>query len=884
MRLLLDHGAQINQRCPSYDEYDGTPLMNAWYSGNTDAVLFLLERGADPNFPNDGGATILSAVARNNDEELVKLLLERGVQVDPKDHFGATPLAYAVRKGFLGITEKLIKAGADVNMQNHHGESVLMMACASAESNEEIIHELLHHGANPNIQDSSLESPLSISTRHGSLGVVRLLFDKGADPNIPGKRGETALFRAAEEGHGDLISTLLHNKADPHICNEAFQTALFCAVRKGHVSVVNLLLDAGSDVHAQDIAGNTPLFYAASSGCEEVVRLLLEKGAQIDHRNALQETALFFAARHGRTAVANLLIEAGATPDPRNLIMESPLIYAAGCLVHIPSWPSKRTLDYSSVVTLLLENGADPNPRYNPTFQSKSQFESWEVLWSSPIHRLRMPPRLQNACCEAARHIWKSRVQEYDDEQILIFLERLIYQGSTHFRNLWRKGEATPFLWAVRGRHIDLVARLLRAGVSIKIQNKSRTDIFIEAVESGNTRIAELLLDDLADPSAATSQLWSMVLRAAEKGDIAMMKMLFSKPSISQQVAELALFRAISGGHIDGIRFLLEEGINPHTVGQIDFNAQDEHGRTPLFYAVDRGQLSIAQLLLQRGANPNTTECGQTPLFFAAANGHKRIVKVLLDWGARPDLWAAIQGFGPIVKVLIDKGTNVNCFDDPNQSPLLWALGQGKMTVTRRIPVRRGRGPKVRHAVSVGGMEAVVKLLLHHGADPNTADGHGRGPIHLLVERRYNRKRLVKLLLKAGTDPNKKDKYGRTALMGATVLGQENIVAALLEAPNIDRDATDVFGRTALMEASTRNQPHITKLLSQGRGDDPAWHSFDASDNFGPRGDVICEICRAWTFRESAYHCKVCYGDRFQICEECRRCGAVCLDETHRSA
>jgi hypothetical protein len=131
---------------------------------------------------------------------------------------------------------------------------------------------------------------------------------------------------------------------------------------------------------------------------------------------------------------------------------------------------------------------------------------------------------LQNACCEAARHIWKSRVQEYDDEQILIFLERLIYQGSTHFRNLWRKGEATPFLWAVRGGHIDLVARLLRAGVSIKIQNKSRTDIFIEAVESGNTRIAELLLDDLADPSAATSQLWSMVLRAAEKGDIAMMK------------------------------------------------------------------------------------------------------------------------------------------------------------------------------------------------------------------------------------------------------------------------------------------------------------------------------------------------------------------------
>ncbi|RHZ65538.1 uncharacterized protein CDV56_109435 [Aspergillus thermomutatus] len=604
------------------------------------------------------------------------------------------------------------------------------------------------------------------------------------------------------------------------------------------------------------------------------------------------------------------------------------------------------------MVALFLENGADPDPLYNPTFQSKSQFESWEVLFSSSVSPRRYrTPKTQNApperfasnepgiwitCSEAARHIWSSRVQEYDDEQVLIFLDHLIYEHSTHFRNLWRKGEATPFLWALRGGHFDLVTRLLKAGVSREVL-KSGTDILEEAVKSGNTHIAELLLDELVDPSVANSQVSSLVLHAAATGDIAMMKMLFLRPGISRQVADLAFFRAISGGHIKGVNFLLKKGVNPHTVTehstsrtplhvavlredlsivrlllkkQIAFDAKDEHGRTPLFYAVHRGQGSIAQLLLQHGADPNTTESGckkpilyndrlgsqtipelrfrnnqkkvggQTPLFFAAGTGHESMVELLLDYGAKPDhqdefgerpiLWAAARGFEPIVKMLIDKGGNVNCSDDSNQSLLLWALGQGEMGLMQKIA--RGEGDGVRRGHVIGDMEAVVNLLLHHGADPNTADGKGRGPINLLVECRYDSKSLVKLLLKAGSDPNKKDKYGRTPLMGATVRGKGNIVAALLEAPDIDRDATDLFGRTALMEAMSRNQPRITKLLSQDRGEDLACDSSDDGDEFEDDGDVMCDICGAST------------GDQFDICEECRRCGATCLDDTHRLA
>ncbi|GIJ86635.1 hypothetical protein Asppvi_005527 [Aspergillus pseudoviridinutans] len=119
MRLLLDHDAQINQRGLSNRRDGGSPFMDARCPGNKDAALFL-ERGAGPDFSNKGGDRILSAAARNNDEELVKLLLERGDQVDRKDNVGATPFEYAVGRGFLGIMQQLIKAGADVNMQKYH--------------------------------------------------------------------------------------------------------------------------------------------------------------------------------------------------------------------------------------------------------------------------------------------------------------------------------------------------------------------------------------------------------------------------------------------------------------------------------------------------------------------------------------------------------------------------------------------------------------------------------------------------------------------------------------------------------------------------------------------------------------------------------------------
>lgn len=263
----------------------------------------------------------------------------------------------------------------------------------------------------------------------------------------------------------------------------------------------------------------------------------------------------------------------------------------------------------------------------------------------------------------------------------------------------------------------------------------------------------------------------------------------------------------------------------------------------------------------------------QTPLFFASGDGDDGLIRSLLEHGAdpnhkdrfgdRPICWVAAQGYEAIVKMLLDSDVDANYYGKPNQAPLLWAFG------TPDSPnydiLRRNREC---HDYVVGDTQAVVSLLLRYGADPNIMDDKGRGILLLVVEHGFNSKALVTQLLKAGSNPNTRDKNGRTPLMDATVRGMGQVVKALLESPNIERDASDIFGRTALMEATRRHKPRLVKLLSQGYEEALSIDFDDDDHEFEDEGDLICDICGTWAFREDAYHCSICDNDNFDICDD----------------
>lgn len=64
---------------------------------------------------------------------------------------------------------------------------------------------------------------------------------------------------------------------------------------------------------------------------------------------------------------------------------------------------------------------------------------------------------------------------------------------------------------------------------------------------------------------------------------------------------------------------------------------------TPLWYAAGEGRTDVVRLLIDRGANLNTmNKKGDSALEFAALKGHTDIVKILIDAGA--DVDAAVKG------------------------------------------------------------------------------------------------------------------------------------------------------------------------------------------------------------------------------------------------
>jgi uncharacterized protein len=72
-----------------------TPLMLAAYYGHQECVVYLLEKGSDPNFADSNGNSILMGVAFKGFTNIAKLLVEHGARVDYANGKGQTALNFA---------------------------------------------------------------------------------------------------------------------------------------------------------------------------------------------------------------------------------------------------------------------------------------------------------------------------------------------------------------------------------------------------------------------------------------------------------------------------------------------------------------------------------------------------------------------------------------------------------------------------------------------------------------------------------------------------------------------------------------------------------------------------------------------------------------------
>jgi ankyrin repeat protein len=174
-------------------------------------------------------------------------------------------------------------------------------------------------------------------------------------------------------------------------------------------------------------------------------------------------------------------------------------------------------------------------------------------------------------------------------------------------------------------------------------------------------------------------------------------------------------------------------------------------------------------------------------------------------------------GFGNLetMKLLLDKGADVNAGNRRKSTPLFWALhdeAKTRLLLSRGADVNArsvdGRTP-LYQAASLPNAVAVLRLLLEKGANPNARTLNGMTP--LIAAARTNIDSL-RFLLDAKVDVNARNAAGGTALMAAAATGNPLSVRLLLD-KGADPNLRTKRNESALADAATAGNEQTVKLL-----------------------------------------------------------------------
>ena len=312
-------------------------------------------------------------------------------------------------------------------------------------------------------------------------------------------------------------------------------------------------------------------------------------------------------------------------------------------------------------------------------------------------------------------------------------------------------------LTASEGGDVDTLQRLLERDPQLGRAAYWYTPAIHFAVREGHLEAVRLLLDAGADPEWNGLHDGSLIEMARERGHAEVARLLEEvrdrRGRVLARFGSHPIHEAIDREDTDEVRRLLDA--DP---GLVD--AGNDSGASPLHRAVGRGLHELAALLLDRGANVHAVLSSARglgggfwtdlqPIDLAVWDRRRRrdrrMIELLLEHGATRDL-AVAAAIGDLdrVRQILDA--------EPS-----------------RIRETRPSGRRPLSAAVEAGHEAVARLLLERGADPNWGEPTAPTGRSLQAASSAGRRDLVELLLAYGADPNSAvDSSGNAVSAAAT--------------------------------------------------------------------------------------------------------------------
>jgi len=261
-------------------------------------LLFLLERGADPNAFAEGGMTALMYAAQLGDSLLTTMLVLNGADTELTRVEGTTPLMVAVLNQQFVTAHILLRKGANPDHRDQYGATSLIYAAAL--NDYEIADLLLFYGAADSLKDNKGNDAMMTAVSMGNLACTDVLLQNGLEPDSRDQKMNTPLMVAVQQGNLEMVRLLLEYHAEKELMNRNQYTPLAHAIRAGQPGAAKILVDSGANVHHL-IRKNQNLYDLAVQEHEEQIRKLLKSaGAHPTPRPNFSEFDLAWGNSFGR--------------------------------------------------------------------------------------------------------------------------------------------------------------------------------------------------------------------------------------------------------------------------------------------------------------------------------------------------------------------------------------------------------------------------------------------------------------------------------------------------------------------------------------------------------------------------------------------------------
>ena len=406
LKECIESGADINKKINIAGIEIHPPLAKAVLDSSYYIVEYLVEQGADVNYTDPNGSSLLMLIASENSANTIaycELFVENGADIHHKNKDGYAALDVATRQGNLGVVKYLLENGACISddtirlliehnnyrgYPNYNLKKVIFEAAEAQNYNtgvDSIIvsavlgnsQNVINGAQNGEVNEDNSEEVLCNSAAFCTAEVLDVLIGLGCDINTLDRKDNSLMEVAASNGNigvlkylygnglpiqGDLLSLAIkgnHYDVVEYLFQQGellsyYDNPMDDVIYNGNIELADLLFSNG---YPQD---EEMIYHAADKSIQfhqlSLLKYFLDKGLDVndyERRNPVHSLLETCGVLNDLEA-AEFLIELGVNAN--GTVSSNPL----------------QTATSFELVKLLIENGADVNKAATYSDGSKS--------------------------------------------------------------------------------------------------------------------------------------------------------------------------------------------------------------------------------------------------------------------------------------------------------------------------------------------------------------------------------------------------------------------------------------------------------------------------------------------------------------------------------